>query len=128
MLRPITGPLVVPGKIVSSVTPSTVTRPPRRFPTDRLPDGGLLISRCGGVPALSWPVSTSPVCAAAIDAFFDGLAEEKASQKTMPLPTGSPTSSGDGIDKFYLRDLHAGQPVPDAERLSKGENSGKTPE
>ena len=47
------------------MTPSTVTRPPRRFPTDRLPDGGLLISRCGGVPALSWPVSTSPVCAAA---------------------------------------------------------------
>ena len=61
--------------------------------------------------------------AAAIDAFFVGLAEEKAAQKTMPPPIDSPTSSGDGIDKFYLRDLQVGQPVPDAERLSPGKNS-----
>ena len=58
---------------------------------------------------------------AAIDAFFDGLADAKAAQKTMPPPIDSPTSSGDGIDKFYLRDLHFGRPVPDAKRLSPGE-------
>ena len=55
--------------------------------------------------------------AAAIDAFFDGLADANAPQKTMPPPI----DPGDGIDKFYLRDLHFGRPVPDAERLSPGE-------
>ena len=55
--------------------------------------------------------------AAAIDVFFDGLAEEKEAQKAMPPPI----FPEDGIDKFYLRDLHFGRPVPDAKRLSPGE-------
>ncbi|MEK9882641.1 MAG: hypothetical protein VW635_07395 [Alphaproteobacteria bacterium] len=49
--------------------------------------------------------------------FFDGLVEAKAAQKTMPPPI----DLEDGIDKFYLRDLHFGRPVPDAKRLSPGE-------
>ena len=59
--------------------------------------------------------------AAEIDAFFDGLAEATAPQKTMTPPI----YSGDGIDKFFLRDLQAGRPVPDAEWLSAGQPSGR---
>ena len=72
-----------------------------------------LCAACSGAPP------RDHLDAAAIDVFFDGLAEAKAAQKTMPPPI----YPEDGIDKFYLRDLQVGQPVRDAERLSPGKNS-----